>query len=96
MRRAPRPHRPPVGFLPHLVPVPAAGGAATSDGVFGDFRLALLLDPMLRTNAVPVANAVVALQGWQGDHFVTWSADGKDCVRINFVVDGAASATVRR
>ena len=87
------PNRYTSGFVPQLVPVPAAGDAATSDGVFGDFRLALLLEPLLRTNAITVANAVVALQGWQGDHFVTWRADGKDCVRINFVVDGPATAT---
>ena len=72
------------GFQPSTVAVPAVASASTSDGVLGDLRLALLLEAPVGDGKLSRQAAAAALLAWQGDHFATWTENGRDCVRAAF------------
>ena len=76
------------GFVPTEVAPPAVPGTPTSQGVFGEFRIALILSPLVPTGRLEVAEERAALAAWQGDHFATWRDGDRDCVRVNFRADG--------
>jgi hypothetical protein len=56
------------------VPVPPADGTVVDDGRIGELLLRLWLG---RSPA----------EGWGGDRYVTWQADGLDCIRVDLVGD---------
>ncbi len=56
------------------VPAPPADGTIVDEGRIGELLLSLWLG---RGPAV----------GWGGDRFVTWQADGLDCIRVDLVGD---------
>ena len=76
------------GFTPARIAPPAVEGAATSQGVFGEFRLALILSPLIPGGQLGATEARAALTGWQGDHFATWRKGERDCVSMTFETNG--------
>src|SRR5581483_11610088 len=66
------------------VPAPVPDAAASNRGVLG----VLFFQELLR-GAVPISEVDQALDGWGGDHYVTWidTATGTTCLRDTFVGD---------
>ncbi|MGI9614112.1 MAG: hypothetical protein ACR2QO_14475 [Acidimicrobiales bacterium] len=56
------------------VPAPPADGPVIDEGRIGELLLRLWLGR-------------ASSQGWGGDRFVTWQADGLDCIRVDLVGD---------
>ena len=75
------------GDLPDRVSPPPAAGKVFDRGVFGELGLVLLLREALGPNG-----ALRAAEGWGGDRYVSWRADGRTCVRARFVMDSPGHA----
>lgn len=73
------------GAPPASVPQPAVDGELARLGVLGELGLRTILGETLDGAA-----AARAADGWGGDRFVTWSAKGKTCVRVNVRMDTPA------
>ena len=61
---------------------PAADGEVFDRGVVGEFGLALILG-----DDVSGADLRRAINGWGGDRYVAWDAEGRSCVRATFDMD---------
>lgn len=72
------------GATPASVPRPGSDGEPQRLGVLGELGLRVVLGETLDPAA-----AARAADGWGGDHFVTWTATGKTCVRVNVRMDTA-------
>ena len=71
------------------VAVPPADGTVVTSGTWGQFLTTLILANGISLDAKlnPVTD------GWAGDAFVTWTAPGESCIRIDTRSDTAAQAT---
>jgi hypothetical protein len=65
------------------VAVPEADGEPLDDGTYGQLLLAL----QLTLGGVPADEAGAAIDGWGGDHYVTWADGDRTCIRTRFVTD---------
>lgn len=72
------------GFTPTQIATPVVEGPATSQGVFGEFRLALILSPLISSGLVAAPEARAGLSAWQGDRFATFRKGDRDCVAVAF------------
>lgn len=72
------------GAPPASVPHPGSDGEPERLGVLGELGLRVVLGETL-----DAAAAARAADGWGGDRFVSWSARGKSCVRVNLRMDTA-------
>lgn len=70
------------GEAPKSVAEPAAEGEVFDRGVVGEFWLALILG-----DDVSGADLRRAINGWGGDRYVAWDAEGRSCVRATFEMD---------
>ncbi|MBW3669767.1 MAG: hypothetical protein KY443_11215 [Actinobacteria bacterium] len=70
------------GEEPKEVTEPAADGEVFDRGVVGEFWLALILG-----DDVSGADLRRAINGWGGDRYVAWDAEGRSCVRATFDMD---------
>ena len=61
---------------------PAADGEVFDRGVVGEFGLVLILG-----DDVSGADLRRAINGWGGDRYVAWDAEGRSCVRATFDMD---------
>lgn len=73
------------------VPRPGSDGDLQRLGVLGELGLRVVLGETL-----DAAAAARAADGWGGDHFVTWSAQGRTCVRVNVRMDTTADTNELR
>lgn len=64
------------------VAAPAADGSVVDDGSLGELMLQLVVG-----ESVDHDRAAAAAAGWGGDHYVTWTAGRRTCVRLNVVMD---------
>ena len=67
---------------PKPVTEPAADGEVFDRGVVGEFGLVLILG-----DDVSGADLRRAINGWGGDRYVAWDAQGRSCVRARFDMD---------
>lgn len=70
------------GEGPKPVTEPAADGEVFDRGVVGEFGLVLILG-----DDVSGADLRRAINGWGGDRYVAWDAEGRSCVRATFDMD---------
>lgn len=70
------------GDEPIAVEAPVPEGELVDEGSLGEFALRYLLDPTLAGE-----DAVKAAEGWGGDAYVTWKADGRITTAVRFVMD---------
>lgn len=70
------------------LPTPPADGAVVRSGTWGQFLLTLILQNGLSLDAT--VNPLTV--GWAGGSFVTWTAGGDDCIRIDTRMDTGAQA----
>ncbi|HVF75898.1 MAG TPA: hypothetical protein VM938_12700 [Acidimicrobiales bacterium] len=75
------------GEQPRAVPEPPAEGPVFDRGVIGEFGLVLIFGDDLRAGDLRKA-----VNGWGGDRYVAWEADGRVCVRATFEMDTAKDA----
>lgn len=75
------------GEQPRAVAEPPAEGAVFDRGVVGEFGLVLIFGDDLRAGDLRKA-----VNGWGGDRYVAWEADGRVCVRATFEMDTAKDA----
>ncbi len=77
------------GDLPVAVPRPPADAAAVDDNVMGELSLTQVLSA-----SIAPAVARQAGEGWGGDRYVVWrSANGRSCLRADFVSDSPTDST---
>jgi hypothetical protein len=75
------------GEQPRAVAEPPADGAVFDRGVVGELGLVLIFGDDLRA-----ADLRKAVNGWGGDRYVAWEAEGRVCVRATFEMDTAKDA----
>lgn len=70
------------------VPDPPADGTVVRSGTWGQFLLTLLVDQGISVDGSldPVTN------GWAGDAYVVWNANGRSCFRLDTEMDTAGEA----